>query len=125
MQIYQERKKIHKFLRSKAFLAFMGIFVFILLVASLNIGLRAYQSYKAKKDVENEYERLLSQKEKVDQKIKYLDDPDNLEKEAKKRFNKTIPGEKVLVIVDSEPPQGMDNNKSPISRFWDFLKHIF
>lgn len=103
----------------------LGVFVLILLVASLNIGLRAYQSYKAKKSTEAEYEKLLSQKERIDGKIKYLGDPDNLEKEAKKRFNKTAPGEKVLVIVENKPLEDKETAKPPIARLWDYIKNIF
>lgn len=124
MQIYQEQRKIRQILRSRGFLIILGGVAIILLVASLRVSLRAYQASKAREEAEIEYQRLLAQKDRIDEKISDLKDPDAIEKEAKSRFNVTLPGEQVLIIVDRSQARDIET-KPAGTKIWNFFKNIF
>lgn len=125
MRVYQERKKIQRFLSSRPILFFLMVLVLFLLVASFRMALRAYQAYQERVELEKEYQELLAQKERLEGKIKVLEDPQEREKEAKERFTITAPDEKVLVIVEPKAEEKDLTASPPYRRAWEFIKNIF
>lgn len=123
MQIYQERRKVHRLLYSRLVLTALLIVVLILLVASLRVSFDAYRASRAREEAEREAERLLAQKERIDERIKDLENPETLAKEVKKRFNITDPGEKVLIIVERKKENMAA--RPPQRKVWEFIKNVF
>jgi len=124
MQVYQERRKIHRFLRSRPVLFFLAALALILLVASARMTIRAFQAAKTREALETEYQRVLEQKSALDKRIGDLENQEAIEKEAKKRFNILSPGEKVLIIVEpSGAPEASD--EAAYQRAWEFIKKLF
>jgi cell division protein FtsB len=123
MQVYQERRKIHKLLRSEAVIGILGLFVLVLLVASIRMSLRAYRASEARLEAESQLARLAQQKDRIDGKIEDLANPEMLDKEAKKRFNVTAPGEKVLIIVNRREVESEVN--PPHTKAFEFIKNLF
>ena len=123
MQVYQERRKIHKLLRSEAVIGILGLIALILLIASIRMSLRAYSASQARLEAEAELARLAEQKDRIDGKIKDLTNPEILDKEAKKRFNVTAPGEKVLIIVDRK--NVIKEEDPPHAKIIDYIKNLF
>src|SRR3989344_1646962 len=102
MRVYQERKKIQRFLSSRPILFFLMVLVLFLLVASFRMTLRAWQAYQARLELEKEYQELLAQNERLEGQIKTLENPEAREKEEKDWI--TSP---------------------PYRRAWEFIKNIF
>src|SRR3989338_9851299 len=125
MRVYQERKKIQRFLSSRPILFFLMVLVLFLLVASFRMTLRAWQAYQARLELEKEYQELLAQKERLEGKIKTLENPEEREKEAKERFTITAPDEKVLVIVEPKTEEKDSITSPPYRRSEEFIKNIF
>lgn len=124
MRVYQEQRKIRRFLGSGPVLILMSALALFLLITSLRVSVRAFYASKAKEEAELELKELAQQKESVDRKIKDLSDPEFLEKEAKRRFNATLDGEKVLIIVDRLPTDSLEA-KPPHIKFWENIKKLF
>ena len=125
MRLYQEKRKIRRFLNSRPVLVLLLLTTLLLAVTSSRNAFRALRAYQAKEGVQREYEELLSQKERLDKKISELEDPARLEKEAKERFNVTAPDEEVLVIVGPKLEPENLTARPPYQRFWEFVKNIF
>ena len=123
MQIYQERRRIRKFLYSRAVLFLLSGLALFLFVSLVRIGFLAYDASEAKKKTEAEYKALTEQKERLDKKIGDLGNSEALEKEAKERFSVTGPGEKVLIIIE-RGSSGLDLEAKPPS-LWDKIKSFF
>ncbi|OGF69516.1 hypothetical protein A3H65_02960 [Candidatus Giovannonibacteria bacterium RIFCSPLOWO2_02_FULL_45_14] len=123
MQIYQDRRRLRNFLRSRAILFLLSFFVLFLLVNSVRVGINAYRASEARKSAQTEYQALTNQKARLDEKIKDLGDKDALEKEAKSRFNATLPGEKVLIIVEHDS-SGLNIEAKP-ANIWESIKNFF
>lgn len=123
MQVYQERRRLQKFMRSRAVLFFLSLFALFLLIAAIRTGILAYQSSEVRKAAEGEYKALSDQKTRLEKKIKDLNDEEALEKEAKSRFNATLPGEKVLIIVEHDS-SGLNIEAKPAS-IWESIKNFF
>ena len=111
-------------MRSRPVLIFLGLVALILLISSLRMVWRAYQASNAREKAQVEYERLLAQKTRIDETLGDLENSDVLEKEAKRRFNITSPGERVLIIVDREEEEGL-MAKPPHLKLWNFVKNFF
>lgn len=123
MQIYQERRRLRRFLRSRAVLFFLTLFIIVLLGASVRMGFLAIEASRARINVEKEYQNLAVEKDRLDKKIGNLGSQEAIEKEAKSRFNVTAPGEKVLVILDRSS-SGLDLEAKPVG-FWEYIKSLF
>src|SRR3989344_1628456 len=115
MQIYQERRRLRSIMRSRAVLFF--------LVTSIRMGIGAYRATNARKAAEEEYQALTDQKTRLEKKIEDLNNKEALEKEAKSRFNTTLPGEKALIIVEHDS-SGLDIDAKPAS-VWESIKNFF
>ena|SRR3990167_6265414 len=57
---------------------------------------------KEYEDVKQEYDELLTDSQKITEKIGYLSEPRNLEKELRSKFNYIYPGEKLIIVVPEE-----------------------
>ncbi|OGF52497.1 hypothetical protein A3I27_04125 [Candidatus Giovannonibacteria bacterium RIFCSPLOWO2_02_FULL_43_11b] len=110
-------------MRSRAVLFFLSFLVLFLFVTSIKMSIGAYQASKARKVSEEEYQALTDQKAHLDKKIEDLNDDEVLEKEAKIRFNATLPGEKVLIIVEHDS-SGLNIEAKPAS-IWESIKNFF
>lgn len=125
MRLYQERKKIKRLFYSRPVSVFLLLVVLLLLASAGRMGFRAFEARQARLQVEKEYQELLAQQERLGEKIKELEDPESLKKEAKERFNITEEGERVLVIVEPGVATEDQTARPPYQRFWEFLKNIF
>lgn len=123
MQIYQERRRLKRFLYSKAIIYTLLLFAVFLFVSSIRMGYAAYKASESRKVAEMEYKKLESQKQRLDKKIGYLENGEALEKEAKERFNVTSPGENVLIILE-RTSSGLDLEANTES-FWQSFKKLF
>ncbi|KKT61865.1 hypothetical protein A2W48_01170 [Candidatus Giovannonibacteria bacterium RIFCSPHIGHO2_12_44_12] len=110
-------------MRSRAVLFFLSLLVLFLLVTSIRMGIGAYRATNARKAAEEEYQALTDQKTRLEKKIEDLNNEEALEKEAKSRFNATLPGEKVLIIVEHDS-SGLDIDAKPAS-VWESIKNFF
>lgn len=110
-------------MRSRVVLFFLSMLALFLLVISVRMIILAYHASRTREAAEREYETLLSQKDRLDQKISDLSDAEALEKEAKSRFNATLPGEKVLIIVEHDSP-GLNIESKPAG-IWELVKNFF
>lgn len=81
--------------------------------------------------VETELQNLKNQKEELKRKIAYLQDPRNVEREAKTRLNLKRPGEEVILVVKKAasanaavlgeaPPESF---AAGVRAWWDFFTH--
>jgi len=96
-----------------------------IIVAVIIIGAVAYQviSFLVKEkrisgkfyEIQAELDKVTSEQEKLRAELKYLSNPDNLEKELRARFNLRSPDEKTLIIVPDGPVfnQSTSENNNP------------
>ena len=54
---------------------------------------------KEYREVKQEYDELLTDNQEITEKLNYLSEPRNLEKELRSKFNYIYPGEKLIIIV--------------------------
>lgn len=78
--------------------------VALLILAGLGVaaGKETYRRMLLEREiaaVETELQNLKNQKEELEGKIAYLQDPANVEREAKTRLNLKRPGEEVILVV--------------------------
>ena len=125
MRVFQEKRRWRRFLFSKYSLWALFLTAILLLFASGRVVLRAYQVSQDRKKAEAKYLELQTEKSRLESRIKNLETPAGLEKEAKKKFGSKSPGEEVIIIT--EPPIGAfaSATSSPSNRFWEFIKNIF
>jgi cell division protein FtsB len=78
--------------------ALLAFFVFaVVQMVKFSIRMRAAQAdYEV---VEKEYNHTRAEQERLREEFTYFSNPTNLSKELRARFNYTLPGEKVLILV--------------------------
>ena len=64
-------------------------------------------------------------KKRFEERIRALDTPEGLEKEARARFNLKKPGEEVAIFVDSDTPRKDSGFRAQIASVWDGVKSYF
>lgn len=79
--------------------AVLGIFLLLILVQIVKFSGRmrgARMEYDAAKA---EYDRTAAEGVRLQSEYEYFSNPENLNKELRSRFNYTLPGEKLLILV--------------------------
>ncbi|MDP3784497.1 MAG: septum formation initiator family protein [bacterium] len=125
MRVFQEKRRWRRLLFSKYSLWALFLATILLMFASGRVVLRAYQVSQERKKTEAKYQELQAEKSRLESRIKGLETPAGLEKEAKKKFGSKSPGEEVIIIT--QPPLGAfaSATSSQSNRFWEFIKNIF
>jgi len=82
------------------------IFIGGVLVFLAVLGFQTFKKFKEINALENKanllkknLEKLREENIKIEEEIEYFKEPQNLEKEARKRFSLRKPGEKVIIIT--------------------------
>ena len=125
MRIFQERRRWRRFLFPQYSLWVLFLGAILLLFASGRVVLRAYQVSQERKKAEAKYQELQVEKSRLESRIKNLETPAGLEKEAKKKFGSKSPGEEVIIITEPSPSVPAPATSFPSNRFWEFIKNIF
>lgn len=124
MRIFQEDRKFKKRLFSTPVLGLLGALTVIVFISGIKVSHRAYVAYRGRAEAEAMREAAKREQDELDARIKRLESPLGIEKEAKERFNVKSPGEEVLVIVD--PKQNTSSTEDgSAAGLWEFLKSFF
>ena len=81
-----------------------------------------------KREVAAAEEKLLEyeeSKKRFEERLRALDTPEGLEKEARARFNLKKPGEKVAIFLDSDLPKKDPSLRAQIASAWESVKLFF
>lgn len=85
---------------------------FIILIGIVIAGFQLYQLYSQKIVLQKDFEKidkqlnsLTKENKELTAEVDYFNDPDNLEKELRARFNYTEPGEKLIIVVPRKENQ--------------------
>jgi cell division protein FtsB len=81
----------------------------IALIILFWLGCQVYRLQKERisiakeyEEVKQEYDELLTDSQKITEKMVYLSEPRNLEKELRSKLNFIHPGEKLIIVVPEE-----------------------
>ncbi len=95
-------KKVNKFAKRRFCFLFV---VFVILVGfmaynSINYWKQIFANKKSAKELENRYQELISEKEKLESDVIKLQDPDYVAKYARERYLYSKDGELIIKIID-------------------------
>lgn len=98
------KKKVNKGAKRRLFLWF---FIFVLLIGYMSYTTVMYwkeimKNKKEKKELEDKYNNLLSDKEVLETDVKKLQDPDYVAKYAREKYLYSKDGELIIKIIDKD-----------------------
>ncbi|OGZ36057.1 MAG: hypothetical protein A3I88_03295 [Candidatus Portnoybacteria bacterium RIFCSPLOWO2_12_FULL_39_9] len=112
---------IRKLLGSKIFLFLVAL---ALIWLTLGVGRESYRKYQITKEINalrTEISKLEGDNQRLDNLIKYFQDPSYLEKEARIKLNLKKPGEKVVVAPEGSLAQAEQSVSEKTEEIQSFL----
>lgn len=86
--------------------AVLFIFLIFVVVQIVKFSGREQAARAEYDEVKAEFDRTQADHERLREELSYYSDPDNLSKELRSRFNYTLPGEKILILVQEPAADG-------------------
>jgi len=134
---YAQKKNFRKLFSSKIFLVFVGV---LLIWLGVSVGQESYRKYQLAKqinDLKLEMKKLQDTNQQLANLIEFYNQQSYLEKEARLKLNLVQPGEKVIIVPESEfatsqksalgQDQQAQPSQSPESelKWWKFWEYLF
>ena len=121
---------IKKLLGSKVFLFFI---VLALIGLAISVGRESYRKYQLTKEInrlKSETERLAGRNQQLTNLLEYFKEESYLEKEARLKLNLKKPGEKIVILSQSELPEDLPLEIQPEIKkeevnWWKWWEYFF
>ncbi len=128
---YYKKKTAREDIFAVLLISMLGAFIILmLLISNVRLYSRNYDLRKKSADLHRELYGLESKNEELENLFMQASQKDHLEKIIREKGLYKKPGEEVIVIIPSEPPQKFEDLGTPESRnAWDkileYFKNIF
>ncbi len=121
---------IKKLLGSKVFLFFI---VLALIGLAISVGRESYRKYQLTKEInrlKSETERIEGRNQQLTNLLEYFKEESYLEKEARLKLNLKKPGEKVVILSQSDSPEDLPLEIQPEIKkeevnWWKWWEYFF
>jgi hypothetical protein len=85
-----------------AIAAVLAVFLVFILVQIVKFSGRMHDARAGYDAVQTDFDRTRSDRDRLQEEYSYYSNPANLSKELRSRFNYTLPGEKILILVPED-----------------------
>ncbi len=121
---------VKKLLGSKVFLFFI---VLALIGLAISVGRESYRKYQLTKEInrlKSETERIEGRNQQLTNLLEYFKEESYLEKEARLKLNLKKPGEKVVILSQSDSPEDLPLEIQPEIKkeevnWWKWWEYFF
>lgn len=122
---FQERKKVRKFLYSKAMLVVLLILVVFVARGAWNIHEKAAIARAERIQAAKELTGLQDHQGELEASLVRLKSGRGIEEEVRQKFTVARPGEEVVVIVDEQEKKSENGGTSSKVGFWENFLGVF
>jgi cell division protein FtsB len=119
---FQEKRKIRRFLYSKAMLAALVVLLLASVQAAWGVYKKNAESSENLAIAKKQLERLEARQAFLEDGIRHLSTERGIEEEIRDKFRVAKPGEHMIVIVENEPKQP---TAQETKGFWQKIKEFF